>query len=138
MDRHGEVILLLAAAWDYTVQHGAGETGGGEGSKGVKRSGMDVGLDDRRGNKTTVGKRKKAAVKSVALIWDELEDADSVDNLLSFGSQAASHDSSNSSSIPCSVGGRKPYYVYSASGPNYLLKRIQIIQFQSFKYLPFL
>ncbi|KAF9516798.1 hypothetical protein BS47DRAFT_1360028 [Hydnum rufescens UP504] len=99
-DRHGEVILSLAAAQDYTAQHGAGETGGGEGSKGVKRSGMDVGLDDRRGNKTTVGKRKKAAVKSVALIWDESEDADSVDNLLSFGSQAASHDSSNSSSIP--------------------------------------
>ncbi|KAF9502872.1 hypothetical protein BS47DRAFT_1402997 [Hydnum rufescens UP504] len=77
-----------------------GETGGGEGSKGVKRSGMDAGLDDRRGNKTTVGKRKKAAVKSIALIRDESEDADSVDNLLSFGSRAASHDSSNSSSIP--------------------------------------
>ncbi|KAF9517746.1 hypothetical protein BS47DRAFT_1359509 [Hydnum rufescens UP504] len=93
MDRHGEVILSLAAARDYTAQHGAGETGGGEGSKGVKRSRMDAGLDDRRGNKTTVGKRKKAAVKSVALIQDESEDADSVDNLLSFGSQAASHDS---------------------------------------------
>ncbi|KAF9503574.1 hypothetical protein BS47DRAFT_1369442 [Hydnum rufescens UP504] len=99
-DRHGEVILLLAAAQDYTARHGAGETGGGEGSKGVKWSGMDTGLDDRRGNKTTVGKRKKAAVKSVALIRDESEDADSVDNLLSFGSRAASHDSSNSSSIP--------------------------------------
>ncbi|KAF9511414.1 hypothetical protein BS47DRAFT_1395059 [Hydnum rufescens UP504] len=100
MDRHGEMILLLAAAWDYTAQHGAGETGGGEGSKGVKQRGMDTGLDDRRGNKTTVGKRKKAAVKSTALIQDESEDADSVDNLLSFGSWAASHDSSNSSSIP--------------------------------------
>ncbi|KAF9508555.1 hypothetical protein BS47DRAFT_1397713 [Hydnum rufescens UP504] len=76
-DRHGEVILSLAAARDYTARHGAGETGGGEGSKGVKRSGMDAGLDDRRGNKTTVGKRKKAAVKSVALIRDESEDADS-------------------------------------------------------------
>ncbi|KAF9504515.1 hypothetical protein BS47DRAFT_1368725 [Hydnum rufescens UP504] len=101
MDRHGEVILLLAAAQDYTAQHGAGEPGGGEGRKGVKQSRMDAGLDDRRGNKTTVGKRKKAAVKSAALIQDESEDADSVDNLLSFGSWAASHDSSNSSSIPC-------------------------------------
>ncbi|KAF9520803.1 hypothetical protein BS47DRAFT_1357200 [Hydnum rufescens UP504] len=101
MDRHGEVILSLAAAQDYTAQHGAGETGGGEGTKGVKWSRMDMGLDDRRGNKTTVGKRKKAAVKSAALIGDESEDADSVDNLLSFGSRAASHDSSNSSSIPC-------------------------------------
>ncbi|KAF9503504.1 hypothetical protein BS47DRAFT_1402342 [Hydnum rufescens UP504] len=99
-DRHGEVIFSLAAAQDYTAWHGAGETGGGEGSKGVKQSRMDTGLDDRRGNKTTVGKRKKAAVKSVALIQDELEDADWVDNLLSFGSRAASHDSSNSSSIP--------------------------------------
>jgi hypothetical protein len=101
-DRHGEVILSLAAARDYTARHGAGETGGGEGSKGVKRSGMDTGLDDRRGKKTTAGKRKKAAAKSAALIRNELEDADSVDNLLSFGSWATSHDSSNSSSIPCS------------------------------------
>jgi hypothetical protein len=34
MDRHGEVILSLAAAWDYTAQHGAGETGGGEREQG--------------------------------------------------------------------------------------------------------
>jgi hypothetical protein len=113
MDRLGEVILLLAAAQDYTAWHGAGETGGGEGSKGMKWSGMDTGLDDRRGKKTTVGKRKKAAVKSAGLKWNESEDADLVDNFLSFGSQAASHDSSNSSSIP-----QSPLTAQSAAAPK--------------------